>query len=127
MTFEPIIIIPALLGILGAFFALGWYYSIRSGKNKVESAQSRAEKIISEAEKDAGNLKKEKLLEVKDEWYKKKQQFEQEANAKRSKHQAFEKQLADREENLERKVEMFSKKEKEIGALKGSLEERLKR
>ncbi|HEY6192080.1 MAG TPA: ribonuclease Y [Bacteroidota bacterium] len=126
MTFELIIIIPALLAISGGFFALGWYYNIRSGRNKVESAQSRAEKIISEAEKDAGNLKKEKLLEVKDEWYKKKQQFEQEATAKRSKHQAFEKQLADREENLERKVEMFNKKEKDIGALKVTLEERLK-
>src|SRR5436309_15639753 len=88
MTLELQFLIPGLTLLVGACFALGWFVSVRAGKNKVESAQDRAAKIISEAEKDAGNLKKEKLLEVKDEWYKKKQQFDQEANAKRGKIQA---------------------------------------
>jgi ribonuclease Y len=126
MTLELQFLIPGLTLLAGACFALGWFVSVRAGKNKVESAQDRAAKIISEAEKDAGNLKKEKLLEVKDEWYKKKQQFDQEANAKRGKIQAFEKQLADREENLERKVELFNKKEKDLNSLKGTLEDRLR-
>lgn len=126
MTFELYIVIPILLLLLGLLFALGWYVSSRIGKGKIESARERARKIIADAEKDASNLKKEKLLEVKDEWYKKKQQFEQEGNTKRSKLQAFEKQVSDREENLERKVELFNKKEKDVTTLKGSLEERLK-
>src|ERR1041384_540107 len=126
MTLELQFLIPGLTLLAGACFALGWFVSVRAGKNKVESAQDRAAKIISEAEKDAGNLKKEKLLEVKDEWYKKKQQFDQEANAKRGKIQAFEKQLADREENLERKVELFNKKEKDLNSLKGSSLDRLR-
>src|SRR5262249_5853372 len=126
MTLELQYLVPGLFVVLGGFFALGWLVSVRAGKNKIESAQERATKIISEAEKDAGNLKKEKLLEVKDEWYKKKQQFDQEANAKRGKIQAFEKQLADREENLERKVELFNKKDRDLTSLKGTLEERLR-
>ncbi len=126
MTLEVQFLIPGLALLLGGFFAFGWFVSIRVGKNKVESAQDRAAKIVSEAEKDAENLKKEKLLEVKDEWYRKKQQFDQEANTKRGKIQAFEKQLGDREENLERKVELFNKKERDLASLKGTLEERLK-
>ncbi len=49
-------------------------------------------------------LKREKLLEVKDEWYKKKIEFDTEVNQKKQKHQNLEKQLQQREENSEREI-----------------------
>src|SRR6185436_4674617 len=82
--------------------------------------------ILGDAERDATNLKKEKLLEVKDEWYKKKQEYDQDANQKRSKLQSFEKQLESREDNLERKVELVSKKEKDLQTARQSLDERVR-
>jgi ribonuclease Y len=126
MTIEIYILIPITLLIMGAAFASGWYVFKRVGQNKIANAEERARTILAEAEKDVANLKKEKLLEVKDEWYKKKQEFEQESNSKRSKLQAFEKQLASREDNLERKVELVNKKEKELANHKRVLDEKTK-
>jgi len=126
MTIEIYILIPITLLIMGAAFASGWYVFKRVGQNKIANAEERARIILAEAEKDVANLKKEKLLEVKDEWYKKKQEFEQESNSKRSKLHAFEKQLAGREDNLERKVELVNKKEKELANHKRVLDEKTK-
>ncbi len=98
-----------------AFFA-GWFINNRIGKNKINSADEQAKKILADAERDAAAVQKEKLLEVKDEWYKKKHEFENEANQKRNKLQAYEKQLDAREENIDRKVELLNKKEKEVQA-----------
>ncbi|RCK77358.1 MAG: Hydrolase (HAD superfamily) [Ignavibacteriae bacterium] len=107
-------------------FLLGWYLSNKSGKNKIMSAEERAKQIISNAEKEANNLKKEKLLEVKDEWYRKKQEFDNEVNNKRNKLLAFEKQLNQREENFDKKVELVTKKEQELNQLKKELETKAK-
>jgi ribonuclease Y len=104
-----ILIIGALISI-GAFF-MGWSLNARSGKNKIMDAQDRSKKIVEEAEKDAAATKREKLLEVKDEWYRKKKEFDSETQSKRSKMQAYEKQLSNREENLERKLDLLTKKE----------------
>jgi len=116
-----IFVVALLIG-----YAIGWFISNRIGKNKIANADQRAKKIIEDAEKEAANIKKEKLLEVKDEWFKKKQEFEQEMHTRRGKLQAFEKQLANREDNLERKVELINKKEKELQNYKRSLEEKMK-
>ena len=126
MLFEVYVLIPMVVLLIGLSFGFGWYLNSRSGQNKISSAGARAKKIIDDAEKEANNLKKEKLLEVKDEWYKKKQEYEHEANIKRNKLQAFEKQLSSREDNLERKVELFNKKEKDLANYKRELEERIK-
>ena len=126
MVVEYYILIPIVVLLSGIFFAVGWYVNSRLGLNKIASAEQRAEKILQDAEKEAVNTKKEKLLEVKDEWYKKKQEFEQEATAKRNKFQVFEKQLAAREDNLERKVELFNKKERDLANTKKVIEDRLK-
>ncbi|MGA2623646.1 MAG: ribonuclease Y [Bacteroidota bacterium] len=126
MVLELYVIVPIVIVLVGVSFALGWYFERRSGQNKVASAEERAKKVLADAERDANNLKKEKLLEVKDEWYKKKQEHDHEINSKRSKLQAFEKQLGLREENLERRVELINKKEKELTHAKRESDERFK-
>jgi ribonuclease Y len=126
MLLEIYIIIPVAICVIGVSFALGWYVSNHLGKTKIASAEERAKAIITAAEKESANIKKEKLLEVKDEWYRKKQEFEQEANSKRNKLQAFEKQLGGREDNLERKVELVNKKEKDVINQKRVLDDKVK-
>ncbi len=117
-----IAVFGAIMTIL-AFFA-GWFISSRIGKHKIASAEEQSRKILADSERDAAAIQKEKLLEVKDEWFKKKHEFENEANQKRSKLQAYEKQLDAREENIDRKVDLLNKKEKEVQALQKQNEQK---
>lgn len=112
MDINSIVTIVALFGGLGVGFFLGWLISAKFSKNKISAAVEKAAKIIDDAEKDSKHLKKEKLLEVKDEWLKKKQEFDNEVNQKRQKQLAFEKQLEQREDSLEKKYELVTQKEK---------------
>jgi ribonuclease Y len=118
------ILVPMVVLIVGLAFYLGWHFNARAEQRRVGGAEERAKKIIVDAEKDASTLKREKLLEVKDEWYRKKQEFEAEANAKRNKLQGLEKQLDSREENIDRKLDLVSKKEKEVQTLRRETEDK---
>jgi len=102
-------------------FVLGWFINSKIGKNSIENAKEKAQKIIDDAEKEAKHLKREKLLEVKDEWLKKKQEFDNEVNSKKQKLQNHEKQLETREENLEKKYDLVNQKEKANKDLEKSL------
>lgn len=105
-----VLIIAAATALIS--FGLGWLINSKIGKNSIENAKEKAQKIIEEAEKEAKHLKREKLLEVKDEWLKKKQEFDNEVNTKKQKLQNHEKQLEAREENLEKKYDLVLQKEK---------------
>lgn len=107
------VVIPIALVLLAAIFYLGWFINSKIGKNSIQSANDQRERILEDAEKEAKNIKREKLLEVKDEWYRKKQEFDNEVNTKRQKLQNQEKQLATKEESIEKKFEVVVEKEKE--------------
>jgi ribonucrease Y len=108
------IMILAAAGFVVLSFFLGWMLNSRMGLNSIKSAKDKAASIIEEAEKESKHIKREKLLEVKDEWLKKKQEFDSEVNNKRQKLQSHEKQLESREESLEKKYEIVTAKEKTI-------------
>lgn len=124
---EIYLLIPIVVVLCAVAFFAGWYLNARSGQNKITSAEERARKILTDAERDANTVKREKLLEVKDEWYRKKQEFDSENQSKRNKIQVYEKQLNAREENIDRKVELLNKKEKDLSLLRKDLEEKTKR
>jgi ribonuclease Y len=115
-----------IAALSGGSFALGWIFSAKSGANRLTSAKELAKKVLEDAEKHGDTIKREKLLEVKDEWYTKKKEFDGEVQSKRSKLQAQEKALETREENIDRKVELLGKKEREQVILKRQLDERVK-
>ena len=111
MTVELYWLLP-IVAILSAFFLyIGWLIASKMGQNKISVAEERAQEIVDNAGKEAENLKKEKLLEVKDEWFRKKQDVEKEITRQRNKLQSREKQLVSREENLKGKFELLSSKE----------------
>jgi len=120
------ILIPIVVILSGVALYAGWYLNARSGENRIAGAGTRAKKIIEDAERDANAARREKLLEVKDEWYRKKQEFDAEVQSKRSKLQAYEKQLVAREENIDRKLDLLNKKEKEVNQLRRSVDEKSK-
>ncbi|KPL01234.1 MAG: ribonuclease [candidate division Zixibacteria bacterium SM23_73_3] len=107
-----IILIAAGVAILTFFF--GWVVSRKIGEMKRGKAEELSKKIIQEAEKEAEIKKKEAILEARDEWYKAKVNFEKELQIKKSELARLEKRHSEREAHLDRKVDILTKKEREI-------------
>jgi len=105
-------------------FVLGWLANKKIGQSKIGNAERVAERIVRDAERDAEALKKEKLLEVKDEWIKLKQNFEHETKSRRNELSNLEKQLANREMNMDRKVDLLNKKERELKSIEHDVKEK---
>ena len=105
--------------ILGG--VIGWFVNNKLGRNSIALARENAKKILADADKEAKNIKKEKLLEIKDEWFKKKQEFDVEINSRKQKLSAFEKKLDQREESLEKKYDIILQKERETKQLEKEL------
>ncbi len=106
----------------GIAFYLGWIINAKVGKSGTERAKILSETLLKDAEREATNLKKEKLLEVKDEWLKKKQEFDVETNRRKQNFVNYEKKLEQREEQIDKRLEQINNKEKEIDRLTQSLE-----
>jgi len=109
--------ILAGVGIVAAFL-LGRFLRLSVGKRQIENAHRRAEEIIREAEREAESIKKTKILEAKDEWYRLKQQFERETRQRRSELQRLERQIASREANMDRRADFLKKKEEDLNRLR---------
>jgi ribonuclease Y len=118
---DTILLIPMAIIFVVVFFYLGWMFNSKVGKRSISSAEERVKQILNDAQKEANNLKREKLLEVKDGWYRKKSEFDAEVQQKRQKLLNLEKQLAAREENTEKKFEIVIKKEKETRQIEKEL------
>jgi ribonuclease Y len=118
---DTILLIPMAIIFVVVFFYLGWMFNSKVGKRSISSAEERVKQILNNAQKEANNLKREKLLEVKDGWYRKKSEFDAEVQQKRQKLLNLEKQLAAREENTEKKFEIVIKKEKETRQIEKEL------
>jgi predicted RNase H-like nuclease (RuvC/YqgF family) len=90
----------------------------RTGKQKIQAAELRATEILEDAQKEGENLKREKLLEVKDDFIKKKGLLEEEQARRREKLRGFETQLKTRQENIEKnlakKLESSTRREKDL-------------
>jgi ribonuclease Y len=108
-----IVILAAIAG-----FAVSYFIGVKSSKTQIQVAETRAKEIIDDAQKESENLKREKLLEVKDEFMKKKRALEEEHSRRKERLQSIDKQLKTREENLEKnlakKLEIASRREKEL-------------
>jgi ribonuclease Y len=123
---DPLLLIVLAIVLVVVFFYLGWMLNSKVGKKSIASADERAKQIIDDAQKESNNLKREKLLEVKDEWYRKKTEFDNEVQQKRQKLGNLEKQLVAREESTEKKFELILKKEKESRQFERELQEQKK-
>jgi ribonuclease Y len=126
MLQEIYVLIPLIVILCAATFYLGWYLQNKVTKGKINSAEEQAKRIIADGEKAALNTKKEKLLEVRDEWYKKKQEFDQDYQSKKNKLKSYEKQLQDKEENLSKRIDEYAKKEKNINKLENEFNNKVK-
>lgn len=147
MNLELYILLPVLVGICLLTFFLGWYLNSRANKSKIDGAENIAKRIISEAEekskekvassekrskdiltdaeKAAQNIKKEKLLEVKDEFLKRKQKFEEETKEREKQVLEDEKRIKLDKENLDRQKHEAEKAEQAIRKTEAEMARRI--
>lgn len=108
------VVVALLLGFGVAYFVLQ-----RRSANGVNAIEARAQQTVSEAETQA----KEKLLEAKEEAVRVRTAAEQEAREYRAQSQQIEKRLLQKEENLDRKSEDQSRRERELTAKEKGLDD----
>jgi len=118
-----------LIGLAAAVvsFVVGWMAARYIGQSKVANAEKLAEKIISEADKEAKALKKEKMLEAKDEFLRQKQNLDNEIKQKRNELVKFEGKLTGRERALDRRQDILTKQEEDVKQITESMKSREER
>ena len=108
--------------IVGA--VVGYFVHKSIAEAKVAGAKNAAEQILEDAKRDADSLKKEALLEAKDEIHKLRTEAEREVRERRNEMQKQENRLLQREENLDRKEETLNKRENLLEKKDDSLNQR---
>jgi len=143
MDMELYILLPVLVSMCLVTFFLGWFIQIKLGKNKVDGAENMAKRIFSEAEsksteliseaekrarifkqeaeKSAQNLKKEKLLEVKDEFFRRKQKFDEEVKSREKEVSDTERKINSEKDNIDKLKTELVNKDKHLEQLKNEL------
>jgi ribonucrease Y len=113
--------------LLGASLVLLIVWARRKQQRaEIELAQNAAARIIEEAKKDAGAIKKEAEIQVKDSLIKEKLDFEKEVRETRRELQALEKRVISKEETLDKRVDSLEKREAELGKRDAAIKSREK-
>ena len=113
--------------LLGVFLALSIVWVRRKQqRTQIELAQNAAARIIEEAKKDAGAIKKEAEIQVKDSLIKEKFDFDQEVRETRREIQTFEKRLLSKEEALEKRIDAVEKRDSDLGRRETAIKSREK-
>ncbi|MBN2433506.1 MAG: ribonuclease Y [Acidobacteria bacterium] len=116
-------VVPALTGlVLGVVILVAYYYvKTRMVDQKLEAARKEADDIRERANKDAAQLKKERLLEAKDEIFQLKMETENEFKEKKKELAVHEKNLLHKENGLNRRDDQICRREKELATKENQL------
>ena len=105
------VIILTILGSIAVGLVSGYILRQRLSRKKLESSEKLAKRIIGEAKKEAETIKKEALLQVKENFLKLKTESEKDTEAKKLELDNLEKRLRSKEENFDKKTDLLSQKE----------------
>ncbi len=104
-----IALVATCVGIL-----IGYLIRKRVGEKAIGSAEQKAQNLILDAEHKSETIKKEKLLEAKEEGIKLKNEAEREIRERRNEISKSENRLIQKEETIDRKLENIERKEQSI-------------
>jgi len=114
-----------ILGLSFVGLVIGYLVSSFASKKitsaKITEAELKAKGIVLDSEKEASRIKEERQKEIKEEWHRKKQEFDSDIQSRVAKVQNQEKQLKNREDAVENKLEIIQKKEKNVQTLEQDL------
>jgi ribonucrease Y len=116
---QALFVVVAGIGCIIAGFFLNRFL----GGKRTEEAQRGASEIKNLAQREADTIRKEAELQAKDLLIKMRQDFENQSKERRDELTAAEKRIAQREENLDKRVDLLEKKEKDLTSRLDSLRE----
>lgn len=110
------LLINLVVALASLVVGAGIGYLVRKSlaEAKISSAETAAQNIVEQAHKDAEALKKETVLEAKDEVHKLRTDAEKEMRERRNEIQRLEKRVVQKEESLDRKMELYERREAEL-------------
>ena len=117
---KTIISVIEVLVFILVFFA-GYFIRKFFSERHLRENEERTKKILEESKKELDNRKKELELEARDSKYKVRSDFERETKEKRLEITNLEKKLLQKEENIDRKVDILDKKDRDISKREGLL------
>ena len=108
-----LIIVCALIGAF-AGYTIGYNRRKQEAETKIGSAEEHAKKLVDDAARKAGEIKKEMELEAKEEVLKLKTKLDDEIRSRRAEMQRNERRVIQREEQLDKKTDNLEKREEAI-------------
>ena len=120
---EAITVVYIFVALL-AGAALGFAVNRFFMKDRTARAADEADRMVKDAEKQAETLKKEALIEAKDQIFKMKQDAETEGKERRKEIQSLESRLSDREASIDRRAESLDKREHTLSSQAGQIAKR---
>jgi ribonuclease Y len=103
-----------MLGLVAAGVLLGYALSRKLSKKKIESSESLSARIIDEAKKEAETIKKEAILQAKENLLRVKTEFEKDTRERKIELDNLERRLRLKEENIDKRIDTLSQKETNI-------------
>jgi len=113
MTQTMIIVITALISA-AAFIPVGILIRKKTAESKIKGAEIEANKIVTNAKREAESIKKEEILKAKEEIMQSRNELDKEIRERRNEIGLQEKRIIQKEENLERRSENIERKEKDL-------------
>lgn len=120
---NPIIYIVVTGIVVAIGLIVGFIIAKNKAKNIIAEAQKEADRIKQEADKIAESKKKEAILEAKEEVHKLRIDFEKESRDRRNEIQRLERRNLQREESIDKKIEMLEKREESLNKRQMQIEE----
>jgi ribonuclease Y len=108
----PNVIISIMIAILS--LTAGYLFRRYIAEKKVQDAETQAKNILGQAKKEAQDRRREVELEAKDLLYRMRQDFERQTQERRQEITNLEKRLSQKEENIDRRLDLLEGKEKDI-------------
>lgn len=107
---QSVVLSVSAIFLVLAGYLLSWFFS----NKRLTEARQKAKDLMEMAQRDADTRKKEIELSGKDLMLKLRQDFEHETKERRDEVALAEKRIAQKEENLDKRVDLLEKKEKDI-------------
>jgi ribonucrease Y len=105
------IILLLIIGALLIGIVLGYGLHRILIHKKLQASESLAGRIVAEAKKDAETIKKEAVLQAKENLLKTKSEFEKDTQGRKVELDNWEKRIRTKEENLDKRIDSLSQKE----------------
>ena len=113
------------IACIGIGFLIGRSLQGRSANKKIQEAEEQSKLILKEAEVTAESIKKDKILEAKENFLKMKTDFDEESNRKKNILITNEQKLKQKEANINKQFEQVRRREDELDGLKETLENQM--